>query len=53
MIGEVDAKTGEAYFLVDGRPNVTIKFPWSEVVIILIMLVVIIRLMFKENSGYL
>ena len=33
MLGEIDQKTGEAYFLVLGRPVVTIQFPWTEIVI--------------------
>ena len=50
MIGEVDAKTGEAYFIVKGRPQVTIQFPWSEIVIIVIIMLVVVRLMFKRND---
>ena len=53
IISDIDAKTGEAYFIVKGKPQVTIKFPWSEIVIIVIIMLVVVRLMFKENSGYL
>ncbi len=49
LISDVNAKTGEAYFITKGKPNVTIKFPWSEVVIIVIMFVIIVRLMFKKE----
>jgi len=49
MISEIDKKTGEAYFIVKGKPFVTIKFPLSEVVIIVIMMLIIVRLMFKKQ----
>ena len=45
----IDVKTGEAYFLAKGKPYVTIKFPWSEIAIIIIMLVIIVRLLFKKQ----
>jgi len=44
-----DVVDGEAYFMVKGEPIVTIKFPWTEVVIIMLMLFVIIRLLFKKQ----
>ncbi len=50
MLGDVDPGTGEAYFLVTGRPNVTIQFPWTEVVIMVIMILIILRLMVKKET---
>jgi hypothetical protein len=49
MISEVDSKTGEAYFIVSGKPYVTIRFPWNELVIIIIILLIVIRLVFKKE----
>ena len=49
MISEIDAKTGEAYFIVKGKPNITIKFPWSEVAIVIIMMLIVVRLLFKKQ----
>ena len=49
MISDVDAKSGEAYFLTAGKPSITIRFPWSEIVIILVMMIVIVRLMFGKQ----
>ena len=49
-LGDIDAKTGEAYFLVKGKPEVTIKFPWTEVVIVVIMMLIVIRLLFKKQT---
>ena len=50
LISEIDAKTGEAYFLAKGKPSITIKFPWSEMVFVLIIIVVIVRIMFKKEN---
>jgi len=50
MISDVDAKSGEAYFLTTGKPSITIRFPWSEIVIILVMMIVIVRLMFGREE---
>ncbi len=50
MISEIDAKTGEAYFITKGEPKVTIKFPWSEVMIVIIMILVVVRLVFKKEN---
>jgi hypothetical protein len=44
--GEIisEIKNGEAYFLIEGKPKVTIKFPLIELIIILIILLIIGRL---------
>jgi hypothetical protein len=44
-----EIKNGEAYFLIQGEPNITIKFPLTELIIILIMLIIIIRLTKHEK----
>jgi len=49
LISEIDAKTGEAYFLSLGKPNITIKFPWSEIAIVIIMMLIVVRLLFKKQ----
>ena len=35
--------------MTSGKPSITIKFPWSEIVIILVMMIVIVRLMFGKQ----
>jgi hypothetical protein len=47
IISEIE--DGEAYFLVQGEPKVTIKFPLTELIIMLIMLIIIIRLTKHEK----
>ena len=37
-------------FLVQGEPYVTIKFPWSELMIVVIMMLIVIRLLFKRQT---
>lgn len=49
MLGDLDAKTGEAYFITKGKPNITIKFPLSEIVIIILIILIIVRLLFKKQ----
>ena len=49
MISEIDKKTAEAYYITKGKPNITIKFPWSEVVIVTVMLLIVVRLLFKKQ----
>jgi hypothetical protein len=44
-----EIEDGEAYFLIQGEPKVTIKFPLTELIIILIMLIIIIRLTKHEK----
>jgi hypothetical protein len=49
MIGKEDTN-GDAYFLISGKPNVTIKFPWTELIIVIIIMLIIIRLLFKKQE---
>lgn len=42
--------TDDGYYIVMGEPDVTMKFPWSEVTILLIMMFIIIRLLFTKPS---
>ena len=44
-----DIENGEAYFITKGEPKVTIKFPITELITILIMLIIIIRLTKHEK----
>lgn len=39
----------EGYYLVTGKPDITLKFPWTELVILLFMMLVVIRLLFKKE----
>lgn len=38
----------EGYYLVTGKPDITLRFPWAELVILLFMMLVVIRLLFKN-----
>jgi len=42
-------ESGFAYYLVSGMPDITLKFPWTEIIIVLIMGFIVIRLLFKKN----
>jgi hypothetical protein len=44
-----EIENGEAYFLTKGEPKITIKFPITELITILIMLIIIIRLTKHEK----
>jgi len=53
VVGEMISDVGDdgrAYFLVRGKPIVTLQFPWSEIVLVVIMLIVVIRLLFKRDD---
>jgi hypothetical protein len=45
-----DEVDGEAYFYVAGKPMVTIKFPYSDLVIILIIIFIIARLILTKGK---
>ena len=42
-------ENGEAYFLVNGRPNITIRFPYYEIAIIVLIMLVIARILLKKE----
>lgn len=37
------------YYLVTGKPDITIRFPWPELIILLFMMLIVIRLLFKKH----
>jgi len=39
----------EGYYIVTGKPDITLKFPWTELAILLFMMLVVIRLLFKKQ----
>ena len=45
-----DIKDGNAYYLISGTPEITLKFPVTEVIILVIMIVIVIRLLFKRSE---
>ncbi|MEK6859223.1 MAG: hypothetical protein AABX54_00260 [Nanoarchaeota archaeon] len=36
------------YYLIIGTPNITLEFPWTELIIILVIGLIVIRLLFKK-----
>ncbi|HRZ85590.1 MAG TPA: hypothetical protein P5277_02310 [Candidatus Paceibacterota bacterium] len=45
-----DDKTNTAYYFIEGKPLVTIKFPIYEMVIIIVIMLIITRLILKQDS---
>ncbi|MFA6023469.1 MAG: hypothetical protein WC781_05260 [Candidatus Pacearchaeota archaeon] len=43
---------GEAYYLVHGSPQITIKFPYTELGLIVVMLLVMIRLILRKKEQW-
>jgi hypothetical protein len=41
----------QGYYLVTGEPNITLRFPWSELIILLVMMIIVIRLLFKNPAS--
>ncbi len=39
----------EGYYFVIGAPKITLKFPWVELVLIMLMMLIVIRLLFKKQ----
>lgn len=52
--GEIisDAVNGEAYYLIKGKPDITLKFPWTELVLIIIIMLIITRLVLKKREAW-
>ncbi len=40
----------QGYYLVSGKPEITLHFPWTEVVILVIIMLIVIRLLFKKQA---
>ena len=41
---------GQGYYLISGISEITLKFPVTEVIILVIMIVIVIRLLFKRSE---
>lgn len=37
------------YYLVVGKPDITLRFPWTEIIILVIIMIIVIRLLFKKQ----
>lgn len=44
----LDEESG--YYLVTGKPDITLRFPWPELILLLFMMLVVIRLLFKRQD---
>ncbi len=38
------------YYLLTGKPDITLRFPWPELILLLFMMLVVIRLLFKKQT---
>ncbi|MFA5724201.1 MAG: hypothetical protein WC979_08145 [Candidatus Pacearchaeota archaeon] len=45
----VEKLSDDGYYLVRGAPQVNLKFPWPELVLIIIMMLIVIRLLFRKQ----
>jgi hypothetical protein len=45
----VEKLSDNGYYLVRGAPQVNLKFPWTELVLIIIMMLIVIRLLFRKQ----
>ncbi|MBS3079458.1 hypothetical protein J4218_05010, partial [Candidatus Pacearchaeota archaeon] len=39
----------QGYYLVTGTPDITLRFPWPELILLLVMMLIVIRLLFKKE----
>ena len=47
-----DVVDGDAYFLTKGEPIITIKFPYSELIIIIVLMLILARLILKKKEPW-
>lgn len=47
-----DNTNGEAYYLVKGKPIITVQFPYTELVLIIIMMLIMVRLILKKKDPW-
>jgi hypothetical protein len=40
----------KGWYLVTGKPNITLKFPYSEIILMVLMMLVVIRLLLKKDE---
>jgi hypothetical protein len=50
FLSDSTTESGFAYYLVTGKPEITLKFPYTEVIIIIILAFIIIRLVFSKTE---
>ena len=41
--------TDDGYYLVNGAPDITLQFPWTELIILIVLIIIVIRLLFKKE----
>jgi hypothetical protein len=46
-----DEGNDEAYFYIMGEPKITLKFPWEDLILIIVFILIIIRLIFKKDES--
>lgn len=49
-LGDADARN--AYYLIQGTPDITIKFPWTELILIIVMMLIMIRLILQKKEPW-
>jgi len=49
-LGESDNADGKSTYLVSGAPDITLKFPWTEIIIVVIIIAIIVRLLIKKDE---
>ena len=43
-------KGNKARYLISGKPDITLKFPWTEIIIVVLVIAVIARLLIKKDE---
>ena len=46
---EVEKLNDQGYYLVKGEPDITLQFPWTELVLLIVIMLIVIRLLFKKS----
>jgi hypothetical protein len=49
-LSDSPSESGFSYYLVQGMPEITLKFPITELIIVIILVIIIVRLLFKKSD---
>ena len=49
IVSNAEKLNDEGYYLITGAPDITLKFPWTELALIIIMMLIVIRLLFRKQ----
>jgi hypothetical protein len=50
FLSDSPSESGFSYYLVSGMPEITLKFPITELIIVIILVIIIVRLLFKKSD---